>query len=258
MTMLRSKLITGLSLGLMSVPLVASAAWTGKGELGAALSNASTGASSTTMAAKFDVASEVDRWKHGFGGSLVYAKAQAEATATTPNPTDEATANRWELHWQSDYKLSDRSYVFGGVRHENDEIGSYEYQQVLAAGYGYKFVDTEATKLAGQLGVGYKRFKSNTTGAKSDSEPVFTGSLLLEQVLTANTKLIDKLAVEYGSTNALLTNDLAVQVKMSDVLSMAVGHQIRYNTEPGLRSFGGGEYAHTDRLLTLNLVYDFK
>lgn len=257
--MLNSKVMSLLGAGLLSLPLVAAAAWTGKGELGAALSNASTGASSTTFAAKFDVASEVDRWKHAFGGSYVYAKAQAEASAATPDPTDEATANRWELHEQSDYKLSERSFLFGGVRHENDEIGSYEYQSVLATGYGYKFMDTEATKLAGQLGAGYKRFKSRTpANSDAEGEAVLTGALELKQVLTATTTLVDKLTVEYGSSNTLLQNDLAVQVKMSEVLSLAAGHQIRYNTKPGARAFGAGDYAHSDRLLTLNLVYDFK
>jgi hypothetical protein len=33
---------------------------------------------------------------------------------------------------------------------------------------------------------------------------------------------------------------------------------VRYNTKPGPRAFGGGEYAHSDRLLTANLVYEFK
>jgi putative salt-induced outer membrane protein len=244
---------------MLALPMLASAEWTGKGELGAALSNAATGASTTTLAGKFDLATEADQWKHAFGASMIYTKSKAEASSTDPNPADETTANRWEVHEQSDYKFSPRAYWFAGVRHEDDEIGSFEYQSVLSTGAGYKFIDTDNTKLAGQLGVGYKRFKQRASGV-SDSEAIATGGLSLEQVLTANTKLVDKLTFESGSSNTLVVNDLALQVKMSDVLSLAAGHQVRYNTKPGPRQFplNSGDYAHSDRLLTLNLVYEFK
>ena len=255
--MLKTKIGLLLGIGMMSMPMIASAAWTGKGEFGAALSNAATGASSTTLAGKFDLATEADKWKHAFGASIVYSKAQTEATAAVPRPVDETTANRWEVHEQSDYKFSPRAYWFAGVRHENDDIGSFEYQSVLATGIGYKFIDSDSTKLAGQLGAGYKRFKKRTGGIK-DSEAIVTGGLELKQVLTATTALVDKLSFEHGSSNTLVVNDFALQVKMSDVLSLAAGHQVRYNSKPGRRAFGAGDYAHSDRLLTLNLVYEFK
>lgn len=186
--MLKIKIGLLLGVGMMSVPLMASAAWTGKGELGAALSNAATGASSTTLAGKFDLATEADKWKHAFGASMVYTKAKAEASLATPSPADQTTANRWEVHEQSDYKFSPRAYWFAGIRHENDDIGSFEYQSVLATGIGYKFIDTETTKLSGQLGAGYKRFKKRAGGIK-DSEVIATGGLALEQVLTSTKKI---------------------------------------------------------------------
>lgn len=242
--------------GMLSLPLAASAGWTGKGEAGAALSTANTGAKTTTFAAKFDVANEVEKWKHAFGGSTIYTSSRAEASATDPNPDDNTTAKRWELHEQSDYKFSPRSFWFGAVRHENDDIGSFEYQTALTTGLGHKFIENAETKLSGQVGVGYKRFKRNGSG--SDGDAIVTGLIDLSQVLTANTTLLDKLSVEYGSSNTLIQNELALQVKMSDVLALALGYLVRYNTDPGPRKFGVGDYAHSDRLLTANLVYEFK
>lgn len=244
-------------LTLSSLPLIASAEWTGKGEAGVALSTANTGAKTKTIAAKFDVASEVEKWKHALGGSMIYTSAREEADAEEPNPDDETTANRWELHQQTNYKFNERMFVFGALRHEEDDIGSFSYQSALTTGLGYKFMDTEETKLSVQAGVGYKKFKQSGE-LEGDSEAIVTGLVELRQVLTSTTVLIDKLSIEHGSTNTLLQNDLALQVKMTDVLALAVGHQLRYNTAPGPRAFGVGEYAHSDRLLTLNLVYELK
>jgi putative salt-induced outer membrane protein len=243
--------------GMLTLPVVASADWSGKGEVGAALSTANSGATTTTLAAKFDLASEIENWKHAFGASILYTSARAEASATDPDPATETSARRWEVHEQTNYKFSERSFWFGALRHENDDIGSIEHQTVLTTGLGHKFIDSERTKLSAQIGAGYKRFK-NRSELNSDGDAVVTGLIDLKQSLSANTVLLNKLALESGSSNTLIQNDLALQVKMTDVLALSLGYQVRYNTKPGPRAFGGGEYAHSDRLLTANLVYEFK
>jgi putative salt-induced outer membrane protein len=246
-----------LCVGVLALPGVASAAWSGKGEAGAALSTANTGAKTTTFSAKFDLASEVDKWKHAFGGSTIYTSSKDEASADDPNPEDKTSANRWELHEQSNYTFTDSTFWFGGVRHENDHVGSFEYQSVLSTGLGHGFIDDEQTKLTAQVGSGYKRFKERAA-PNSDGEGIVTGLIDLRQVLTPNTVLLDNLSVEAGSSNTRIQNDLSLKVKMTDVLALALGYQIRYNTKPGPRAFGSGDYAHSDRLLTANLVYEFK
>lgn len=247
-----------LSLSILATPVVASANWTGKGEAGAAESTANTGAKNTTIALKFDLANEVDLWKHAFGASTLYTSSTAEASEADPAPTNKTSANRWEVHEQSDYKFTPTTFWFGSLRHENDDIGSFEYQSVVASGIGHKFINNEATTLLAQVGVGYKRFKPRADN--SDGNVIISGLLDFKQVLTPNTVLLNKLAFESGADNTLIQNDLALQVKMTDVLALAAGYQLRYNTKPGPRKFpvDSGDYAHSDRLLTLNLVYEFK
>jgi putative salt-induced outer membrane protein len=244
----------------MLLPLIASAHWSGKGEAGAALSSANSGATNTTFTAKLDVADEIDKWKHAFGGSTIYTSSRAEATVDDTNPQNETAAKRWELHEQSNYSFLPTTFWFAGARYERDDLGSFEYQAVLSTGVGHTFFDSEQGKLVGQVGVGYKRFKNRD--ADTDGEAIVTGSLEYRQQLTSNTMLLDKLAVEAGSNNTLLQNDLSLQVKMTDVLALGLGYQLRYNTKPGVRvapSFPIGDaYAHSDRLLTANLVYEFK
>jgi putative salt-induced outer membrane protein len=255
---LRTAIKLALSVGMLSVPLVASAAWTGKGEAGLAASTSNAGAKNNTVTAKFDLADEIENWTHAFGASTLYTSSKSEATTAAPDPQDETTANRWELHEQSDYKFSARAFWFENIRHEHDQIGSFEYQSALSTGLGYKLIDSDSTKLSTQLGVGYKKFKERNLA--SDSNAIVTGLVDLKQVLTSNTTLLDKLAFESGSSNTLIQNDLALQVKMTDVMALAVGYQVRYNTKPGSRLIGATsyDYAHSDRLLTVSLVYEFK
>ncbi|MGC3980545.1 MAG: DUF481 domain-containing protein [Steroidobacteraceae bacterium] len=254
---LSKKINLALGMGLLAMPLIASADWSGKGEVGAALSTANTGAETTTLAAKFDLAREDAQWKHAFGASTIYTSSLAEASADEPNPSKETSAQRWEAHEQSDYKFTERSFWFGAVRYENDDIGSFEHQTAITTGLGHKFIDTDETKLSAQVGAGYKRFKKRTEW-NSDGDAIVTGLINLKQTLTANTVLLDKLSAESGSSNTLIQNELALQVKMTDVLALSLGYQVRYNTKPGPRAYGVGDYAHSDRLLTANLVYEFK
>ena len=154
----RTRLMLGA--GMLALPLLAMADWSGKGEAGAALSTANSGAQTTTFTAKLDLASEIEKWKHAFGGSTIYTSSKAEASATDPNPQNETSAKRWELHEQSNYTFTPGTFWFGAIRHENDDIGSFAHQSVLSTGLGHKFIDNEQTKLIGQVGIGYKRFKT--------------------------------------------------------------------------------------------------
>ncbi len=49
-----------------------------------------------------------------------------------------------------------------------------------------------------------------------------------------------------------MQDDLALQVKMTEVLALAVGYGVRYNTDPP------AGFKKTDTLTTINLVYELK
>jgi putative salt-induced outer membrane protein len=146
----------------------------GKGKAGILFARGNT--DTDTINVKMEVAREVDRWKNSFGVSAIRAANNGDATA-----------KRYEGHCQTDYKLSDRSFWFGGLRYEKDEFSGFDYQASLATGYGYKFIDTEATKFSGQIGAGYRRIKNALDGT-TGGDAVATGKLNFEHALTATTK----------------------------------------------------------------------
>jgi len=229
-------MIFALGLGL-AVAAPAQADWSGKGELGGVLARGNT--ETETLNGKVDMTSETDRWKHVVGFSVLRTVNDGVTSA-----------NRWELRGESDYKLTDRSYLFGALRYEDDQFTDYAYQATASFGYGYKFIDREHTRLDGKLGVGYRQSELRATG-KSEDDAIVRGLLDYSHDLTDTTKVLNKFLVEAGSENTFLQNVLSLQVSMTDSLALGLSYEIRHNTDvlPGTEK--------TDQVLTANLVFGF-
>jgi putative salt-induced outer membrane protein len=222
--------------------------WTGSGELGAVAARGNTDSNSAN--AKLDVANEIGRWKH----SLLFNELYGSNNSTT-------SANRWETRWQSDYKITDPLYWFGGLRYERDHFGAYSYQESATTGLGYKLIDNDTTKLSVQGGIGIKKSEPQTL-VKDDSDKVINrisgdeetrgdvvAGLKFEHALTGNTKVLNTFLAEATSSNTFIQNDLALQVAMSDKLALSVGYGLRENTSPPPDS------KRIDTITTLSVVY---
>jgi len=235
----------------LAAALPAHADWTGKAEAGYVMARGNTDTDSAN--GKFELAMERNQWKHAFAAAGLYG-----------NNNEIKSAERWEARWQSDYALTEKLFTFGALRYEQDHFSGFDYQESVAVGLGYKFLDTDTVKLSATLGAGFRRLRpeeliKDENGVVIDRIPgeesddiTANGGVQYEHQITASTKLIDKLLVESGSDNTFAQNDFAVQVSMTDVLALAVGYSVRHNTDPpaGLEK--------TDRLTTVNLVYNIK
>ena len=229
------------SVALALITVSAQAAWKGKGEAGVVVASGNTHASTVNL--KLGMSEEVDRWKH----SLEMAALRETNSGVT-------SADRYMAGWQSDYKINDRTFAFGGLRYEKDKFSGFDYQATAATGLGYKFYDTDKMKLSGQVGVGYRRSKSATPPGDTSGNAVFVAGFDYLNVLTATTKLVDKFHLEAGSDNTLLTNFIGIEVKMSDRLALSAGLDVRDNTKPPRAV---PEKKKIDTVTTLNLVYAF-
>lgn len=223
--------------------------WTGKAETGLVISSGNT--ETETANAKLNLAREDGNWKNQFGLASLYA-----------SDDQGATAQRWEVLGQSDYNFSAKTFWFGAGRYEQDKFSGFEYQATVSTGLGRKFINTDVTKFIGTAGVGYKFVETRdafdeVTGVllqpgESNSEIVYRGTLDFDRKFTTTTSLLDKFTVEAGADNTFAQNDISLQVKMTDVLALAVGYSIRHNTDPPIG------FEKTDTLTTVNLVYEVK
>jgi putative salt-induced outer membrane protein len=232
----------------LAMATAAHAEWKGSTEAGFVSARGNTHTDSAN--GKLDLANQLETWKHALYIAGLYGSTDSISSA-----------NRWETRWQSDYKITDPLYWFGGLRYERDHFGAFSYQESAATGVGYKFIDNAATKLNGQVGFGIKKSEEQTLITdesdrvidRVEGETATRGLITLggnlEHALTPTTKIVDKLLVEMASDNTLMQNDLALQVAINDSFSLSVGYGIRQNTSPP----PGAE--RTDTITTLNLVY---
>lgn len=240
----------------IGVPISASAdnlpqGFSGKGQAGYVMSrgNSDTDAAS----AKIDLFLLTTQWKHAFTLEGLYGRS-AEVTS----------AERWDLRLQSDYTITTKLFSFGALAYQDDRFSGFQYQASGSGGLGYRFFNSDTTKLSAQVGVGYRLLrpeilvKDDVSGAVIDriplereSEAVGTAGIDFMHQFNSSTKLTDKMIVESGSSNTSIKNDLALEVKMSKKLALAAGYSILHNTKPA------DDVKRTDTITTLNVVYAF-
>lgn len=223
--------------------------WTGQGEFGLVLSNGN--ADNLTVNGKVDFKYEEDQWLYNVYGLALRAES-----------ADVNTANRYELGGKAGYKFSDRAYMLGSLRHENDDFAPYEYQTTVAVGFGYKAIDDDATQLSFEVGPGYRRYQpvdvfvatpapGHYVSLDSEGDFIGRGFMDFKHKLTDNTSLFDTLLIEGGKDNTFAQNDFGVQVAMSEKFAIKAGFQVRHNTDVI------APVKKTDTLTTVNLVYGF-
>lgn len=225
---------------LMITPVAAFAAdngWSGQGEMGLAISKGNT--DSQTLVGSLGLGKEDVRWTHSLGASFLYGKNDGVQNA-----------RRYEVFGTSGYRLNERSYMFGSLRNERDRFASNEYQWTVAFGYGHQLINNDTTQLRMEIGPGYRWAKLQDVRIHNN-EAILRGFMDFGHKLTTTTSLYDTLLVEAGSDNTFASNNLGLQVQMTDALALKAGFEVRHNTDvlPGTK--------RTDTLTTVNVVYGF-
>ncbi len=240
----------------------AAGSWTGTAELGLAISRGN--AESENLNAKVDFTREDERWLYNVSAAALRSKGDVvviglNGVATTTSVT---TANRYELGGKVGYKVSDRMYVFGSARYDNDDFASYQWQFIAAAGVGYQFVKTDATEFSIEAGPGVRRVQPIKVLVltpppprliEPDSETDVVGRIgaNFRHQLNETTELTNVTLIETGGGNSFIQNDSGVSVKLSDRFALKTGLTFRHNTDVP------AGVDKTDTLLTTNIVIGF-
>jgi putative salt-induced outer membrane protein len=223
----------------------------GKGQFGFLESKGNSDAESLNT--NLDILRYDDAWKNELYLGGLYGKSAGVVSA-----------ERWELRQQTDYNFSPAWFAFGGLHFEHDLFDGFVYQASIAAGVGYKILDTVSDKLTVQAGAGYRRLREETVTPNADGDGRYDrvpedaqgdliGTLGIDAMHAFNksTTLTDKLTAESGNLNTSVNNVLALTVKMSTKLAIALGYTVLYNTNPipPLR--------RADEITSVNVQYAF-
>lgn len=102
---------------------------------------------------------------------------------------NEVSADRIGLNLRDEYELTDRVYVFGQNQYLRDRFKSIDYLLAPSGGVGYKLIDTTATKLGVDAGLGGVWEKN--TDLDVDSSGAVTLGQKLQHALTGTTTLTE-------------------------------------------------------------------
>jgi len=223
--------------------------WAAQGQLGLIVTSGNTTTKSGN--ASFNAAHVMGRWTLSGGVAGLYASTG-----------DVSTQQDLNASVQADLELSKRTFWFSSGRWDRNLFTGFSYQESVATGGGFNFIQSPATQLATELGVGIRREQPEilTTGALGNvtsrvrqpvvNDAVLQAGLNYSHSITQLSKLVNTLLVQYGSSDTTTTDNLSLQFKVDASLSLAVGMQLVNNTSPP-----PGSARHTDTVMTVNLVY---
>ena len=201
----------------------------------------------------FHMAHVMGDWKLLFGVDALYGSTRGETTAQA-----------WDTYLQGNYNITRHFYWYLGGRYDDDRFSGFAYQAAVKTGAGYNFIDTDATKLTAQLGVGYRRLRPeilvrddiggviSRTEQPEESDAILDAGVAFEHNFNQATKLIATATMQSGKENTLIDARVALQVKMSERLALTAGYKVLDNTSPPPGS------GHRDTLTTLGVVYELK
>jgi putative salt-induced outer membrane protein len=237
-----------------AAPPVPAGTWAAAGQLGLIVTSGNTTTKSGNAA--FNAAHVMGRWTVSGGLAALYASTGGYSTQQDTN-----------ANVQADFALSKRTFWFSTARWDRNLFTGFQYQDSVATGGGYNFVETPATQLSGELGVGYRieNPETLTTGPVGNvtfrdrlpgtlqRDAVLQAGVNYSHAITSLTKITNTLLVQYGTSDTTTTDNLALTLAVDSSLSLAVGMQLVNNTSPP-----PGSARHTDTVMTVNLVYALK
>lgn len=140
-------------------------------------------------------------------------------------------------------------YAFGKANVAYDKFDSYEYDGFVGAGLGYRVIDNATTQWAVQAGPGYRVSKDNN-GVFYRSGAAAVSSYFKTQ-LTDTVSLHNDTDILWAKSNTRVTNELGMNVAMTDALALRTSLTTQYNSKP-LAGF-----KNTDNTLGMSVVYNF-
>jgi len=159
------------------------------------------------------------------------------------------TENRALIGYDYTREFGSSFYAFGKAVYAYDEFGTYEEDAFLGAGIGYRIFNTNDQQWSVQAGPGYRLARAENgdevnevaASLSSDYSYRFSDTVLL----TNDTDILT------SETDTYVTNELGVNLSMSDALALRTSILTEYRTDPQ------PGFENTDNTLGVSVVYSF-
>ncbi|QYK13668.1 DUF481 domain-containing protein [Shewanella rhizosphaerae] len=211
-------------------------------ELGATVTTGNT--ETTSLKGRLDMKHELGNWENQYLLEALYKEDSGEETG-----------KRYYGLVQGNYKFSDVNYMFANANHEIDPFTGFDSKSTISAGYGHKFIDTEKTTFAVEVGPGfqYKRLDDESAaeaGYDTEESWVAHGVMNFETEITDNSKFKQLFVADYGESLEG-RSETSITANIVGALAMKFAVIVRYNSEPL------DNKKSTDTETNMTLLYSF-
>lgn len=163
---------------------------------------------------------------------------------------NETSAEKYLLNGKLDYLSGEKSYWFATASFEADRFSGYDYQAVIAAGYGARLLDDAIYSLDIEAGPGYRENKLRDQSG-SEEDVIFRVAEEFGWVVSDSAKVAQSLSVEAGGDNTISRFETSLKSKINGSFSMKLSYMIKYSEEVP----AGDKHADTET--GVRLVYSF-
>ena len=206
--------------------------WRGNGAAAFSLTSGNTSTRALLLSADATRATTADKITLGINAN--YGRSRNGGVTET-------TSNKWAAGGQYDFNLSPRLYAFGKLGLEGDKLADLDLRSTLAAGLGYKLINTPETTFDLLAGVAYSTDKygdPQTIGGKTDNRFSRTSVMLGEastHQLSSTVSFKQRLELYPGLSGdkaKLAKFTAGLGVAMSSTMQLTVGLTDNYNSKP--------------------------
>lgn len=162
----------------------------------------------------------------------------------------DATANKGVFGYDYTRDINQNLFGYGKLSAIFDENSTYESDIFVGAGLGYRIQETKDASWTIQAGPGY-RVAETAAGVEVEEFAASVGSKAAFR-LSDTAFLTNDTDIIWSEADTLLTNDLGVNVRVSDALALRTSLLTTIHSEPE-----AGD-KNTDHSLGVSLVYSFK
>jgi putative salt-induced outer membrane protein len=209
--------------------------WNGEAEAGIVVTSGNT--ETQSISTNFKIENERERWRHRLNAG--YFKASDK---------NQTIAERSSAEFKSDYKLTERNYLFVLVRYDSDAFSGYHSQITESAGYGRRFQLGTETRMETEVGFGgrYTRYVGGTR--KRD---VFTRlAAKLIQRIGRTSEFREETSAEIAEDNTNMESVTSLKTRIDGNLSMKLAFTVTH------KSRVPQDIKKTDTITSVTLVYD--
>ena len=219
------------------------------------LSSATGNTENTVLGGKFNISRKQGRFVNALEAGGNYTETTTEFDDGTES--SDVTQNNWFVQYQTDLQLSDRTFLYGRTRYDEDQFSGFDRKAFVGLGAGHDIIKNERAELSVLVGPGLQYFELERPNPEPENfeRTVTSAAVFFGQnskfILRENVTLEQSLDATIADENTTVANLISLKTNLTEKISSRISYSVKHETDPP----EGRE--QTDTLLSVSIGYDF-